>query len=366
MILRSTCTASLSSLLLIAACSSTSDSHPIETEASDSDGTSSSSSGGESSSSGAASDSGHPNDGAPDARAEGSSGVGSSSGDASSSGSGSGGRDPEAGGGAEAGRGAESGVSTEAGAVAEAGCSPSMSTTCGSDPAPQSFQVGLTHYAQTSANNCGVPWPTNESTSSGTGSGMYLALSTSLYNDPTSNAACGKCVQVTGTTGVTKTLLVVDQCPATSANPSCSSDHLDLSQTAYDALEPGQPGSISNGSVAAKFVPCPVTGNIIYHVTTYNAYYVALVVLNSRYGIERIQYRASGCGGWTAMSPPSIGTSNGQPDITKEDPHWVLNAAVPHPIDLQVTDERGQVLEDDGIVLSQTDIPGGSQFPSCP
>jgi expansin (peptidoglycan-binding protein) len=196
---------------------------------------------------------------------------------------------------------------------------------------------------------------------------MYLALSTTLYNNPTSSAACGKCIEVSGTTGVTKTLLVVDQCPATSANPSCSSDHLDLSQSAYDALEPGQPGSISNGSVAAKFVPCPVTGNIIYHVTTYNPYYVALVIMNSRYGVEHIDYRASGtCAAWKSMSPPSTGTSNGQPDITKEDPHWVLNAAVPHPIDLQVTDERGQVLEDDDIVLSQTDIPGGGQFPSCP
>jgi expansin (peptidoglycan-binding protein) len=227
--------------------------------------------------------------------------------------------------------------------------------------------VGLTNYAQTAENNCGVPWPTDAITSSGTGAGMYLALSTTLYNDPTSNAACGKCVQVTGTTGVTKTLLVVDQCPATSANPSCSADHLDLSQMAYGVLEPGQPGSISNGSVGAKFVPCPVTGNIIYHVTTYNPYYVALVIMNSRYGIEKIQYRPSStCGAWTAMSPPSIGSTNGQPDITKEDPHWVLNAAVPSLVDLQVTDERGQVLEDDGIVLSQTDIPGGGQFPSCP
>jgi hypothetical protein len=53
---------------------------------------------------------------------------------------------------------------------------------------------------------------------------------------------------------------------------------------------------------------------------------------------------------------------------TDGDPNWIINGTkLPSALDFQVTDEWGQVLEDDDIVWSagQT-VTGGQQFPACP
>ena len=217
---------------------------------------------------------------------------------------------------------------------------------CGSNPTPQSFNAGLTYYQQTAANNCAMPWPSN---------GMYAALSTNLYDAPSGSASCGKCVQVNG-----KTLLVVDQCPASTNAAQCSVNHLDLSPTAYQAVQGSlNPGSVSNSpGLSVKYVPCPVSGNLSYSFTSSTQkYYLAMVILNARYGIKGVEFRAPGACAWTAMT-----------GRTDADAHFIINGAtVPNPIDLRVTDEWGQVVEDDSVqwTAGQT-VTGGAQFPTCP
>jgi expansin len=208
----------------------------------------------------------------------------------------------------------------------------------------QTFNAGLTFYQQTAANNCAVPWPSD---------GMYVALSTNLYDAPGGSSACGKCVQSNG-----KTLLVVDQCPA-STNAPCTTSHLDLSPTAYTAVHGSMnPGSVANSpGVAVKFVPCPVTGNIQYSFTSSTQqFYLAMVITNAKYGIQKVEYRPSGTCTWTAM-----------PARTDANPHWIINATVPNPIDFRVTDEWGHVLIDKNVKWAASqNVTGGGQFPTCP
>jgi expansin (peptidoglycan-binding protein) len=291
-----------------------------------------------------------------DASSAGSSGSSSNAGSGSSgAASGAG---PTAGSGAQSGAisGAASGSVAASGSAAGSGSASSgmvvmscpdggVATACGSNPTTQSFQAGLTHYDQTAANNCAMPWPSD---------GMYAALSTNLYDAPSGSASCGKCVEVNG-----KTLLVVDQCPASSNQAQCSTNHLDLSPTAYQAVQGSlNPGSVANSpGVSVKYVPCPVTGNIKYSFTSSTQkYYMALIILNAKYGIQKVEYRAHGDCVWTAMA-----------GRTDADAHFIINGAtVPNPIDFRVTDEWGQVIEDDDVQWSAGQAAtGGSQFPTC-
>jgi expansin (peptidoglycan-binding protein) len=157
-----------------------------------------------------------------------------------------------------------------------------------------------------------------------------------------------------------KTLIIVDQCPNNSANPTCSADHLDLGgQATFQAVAGGGPGMVPNNpGVGVKFVPCPVTGNIQYSFTSSTQqYYLAMIILNAKYGIKGVQYRASGSCTWTAM-----------PARTDMDPHWVINSGtVPNPLDFRVTDEWGHVVEDDNVTWAAgKTVNGGFQFPTCP
>jgi hypothetical protein len=227
-----------------------------------------------------------------------------------------------------------------------------VTAACSSNPVAQSFNAGLTFYSQTGQNNCQIPWPSSSQPQSGTT--MYTAISTNLYDDPSGSDACGKCVQVNG-----QTLLVVDQCPNDAQNPLCATNHLDLGgQATFQTVSPGMSGEVPNDpGVAVNFVPCPVSGNLQYSfASSSQQYYVAMVVLNSRYGIQGIEYRATGSSSWTAMGARS--------DM---DPNWTINGvAVPNPIDFRVTDEWGQVLEDDDVMWSAGNIVNGNfQFPSC-
>lgn len=234
--------------------------------------------------------------------------------------------------------------------VADAG-----SVSCSTPEVTQSFNAGLTFYQQTSANNCGMPWPSASQPQSG--ATMYTAFSTQLYDAPSGSGACGKCVQVNG-----QTLIVVDQCPANSSNPTCeNANHLDLGGGATFTAVTGQSqsvGEIANSpGVNVKFVPCPVTGNIQYSFSTSTQqYYLAMIILNSKYGIQSVQYRSSGTCTWTATTARTDG-----------DPNWVINSTVPNPIDFLVTDEWGHVLEDDNVTwVAGQNVTGHGQFPTCP
>jgi expansin (peptidoglycan-binding protein) len=203
-----------------------------------------------------------------------------------------------------------------------------------------------------------MPWPSSSQPQSGVA--MYTALSTNLYDGPAGSASCGKCVQVNG-----KTLIVVDQCPFSSSNPglnpTCSTSHLDLGgQATYQSVA-GNSGTgmvANNPGVAVKFVPCPVTGNIQYAFTTSTQqFYLAMVVLNAKYGVQKVDFRASGTCNWTAMT-----------GRTDADPHWIISTGtIPNPIDFRVTDEWGHVVVDDGVRWTAgQSVSGTAQFQTCP
>lgn len=83
---------------------------------------------------------------------------------------------------------------------------------------------------------------------------------------------CGACVQITGQNGKSVIATIVDECPYNNdgGNTVCGANangHLDLSTAVFDQLG----YSVGNPSGTNwKFVPCPVTGNIVLQVKNGN------------------------------------------------------------------------------------------------
>jgi hypothetical protein len=99
-----------------------------------------------------------------------------------------------------------------------------------------------------------------------------------------SKSHCGECVQITGQNGKNVVATIIDECPYGSdgGNSACAanaSGHLDLSYSVFNQLG----YSVGNPSGTTwKFVPCPVTGNVIVRVKpgNPNELFVENTVLN--------------------------------------------------------------------------------------
>ena len=83
-----------------------------------------------------------------------------------------------------------------------------------------------------------------------------------------SKSHCGECVQITGQNGKQVIATIIDECPygndgSNSACAANASGHLDLSDDVFNQL--GYPVGNPSGT-NWKFVPCPITGNIIARV----------------------------------------------------------------------------------------------------
>ena len=211
--------------------------------------------------------------------------------------------------------------------------------TCRAEP---NHSGGLTQYDPTPLGNCGMPWPSDD---------LYAAISTADYM---SSAVCGMCVEITGPAGEKTTVHVADQCPIGS-NPKCVAGHIDLSHKAYNATVHTGIGEVPNSSpVSWHYVPCNVSGNIVYHFkdgTSGN--WAAVQVRNSRYGIAKLSYRVNG--NWRDMDAR-----------TNDLAYFVANGTGLTTFDFRVTDVNGQVLEDDGVHLTANgDVQGHAQFPAC-
>jgi len=211
--------------------------------------------------------------------------------------------------------------------------------TCRAEP---THSGGLTQYDPTPLGNCGMPWPSDD---------LYAAMATADYM---SSAVCGMCVEVTGPAGEKTTVHVADQCPVGS-NPKCTAGHIDLSHKAYNATVHTGVGEVPNSSpISWRYVPCNVSGNIVYHFkdgTSGN--WAAVQVRNSRYGIAKVSYRSGGS--WRDMDAR-----------TSDLAYFVANGTGLTTFDFRVTDVNGQVLEDDGVHLTANgDVQGHAQFPAC-
>jgi hypothetical protein len=244
----------------------------------------------------------------------------------------------------------------------------------GSCSAGASYTGGLTNYTQTSATACGQPWPSDWSVDNGF---PAVAVNTALFDEGSAASACNKCLSVTGTTGATATFVVVDECPVQGNMMWCQTNHLDIDGVAsYALVENGAPGAIDNspgvpfpapypGPLTWTYVPCPWTTGIMYQfspngLSNGSYYYMAVNVYHTKYGLQSVRYRSAGT--WVDLEPRTddqAGNVNG---------NFVINGvAIPNPVDLQVIDEYGHVIEDDAIAWSAptSTFQSAEQFPTC-
>jgi expansin len=157
-------------------------------------------------------------------------------------------------------------------------------------------------------------------------------------------AWCGACLEVNGPMGTVR-VRVVDKCP------ECAHGDLDLGPQAFERIAPLSAGRVP---ITWHEVACNVSGPISYHFKDgANPYWTAIQIRNHRYPIAKLEARD--------------GTS--WRDVPRVDYNYFVEAAGlgPGPYTLRVTDTRGHVVEDSGIVLGDNVTrAGASQFPRCP
>ena len=190
-----------------------------------------------------------------------------------------------------------------------------------------------TYYNADGTGNCGFDASPNDL--------LVAAMNAVDYN----NAAwCGACLAVTGPNG-SVTVRVVDQCP------ECKAGDLDLSPQAFQLLSPLAAGRIK---ITWHEVACDVSGPVAYHFKDgANAYWTAIQMRNHRYPIAKLE----------AMQ----GTA--YDEVPRVDYNYFVQASGlgAGPYMLRVTDTRGHVLDDTGVMLGDNITENGAaQFPQCP
>jgi len=158
-------------------------------------------------------------------------------------------------------------------------------------------------------------------------------------------AWCGACLIVTGPDDEI-IVRVVDKCPG------CKPGDLDLSHEAFAMLAPLSAGRIP---ITWLSVPCEVAGPIAYRFKARsNAYWTGIQLRNHRYPIASLEAR------------DPAGNYRG---ITRADYNYFVTTKGlgPGPYTFRVTDTRGHILEDTGVVLGDAVArTGAAQFPFCP
>jgi expansin (peptidoglycan-binding protein) len=169
-----------------------------------------------------------------------------------------------------------------------------------------------------------------------TGEGRFFgAMNTSDYNTA---AMCGACVEVTRDGGRKVTITIVDQCPI-GTNPKCTAGHIDLSRDAFHEIGADNEGHLgtgnggATGNISWRYVPCPVTGNVIFKWkkgAEGDQYWDELLVQNTPYAITSVEI-------------------DGQPATRKEYNYWEPPAGVistsKDTYRVRVTDVKGSVIE---------------------
>jgi expansin (peptidoglycan-binding protein) len=158
------------------------------------------------------------------------------------------------------------------------------------------------------------------------------------------SAVCGACAHLKGPNGEV-TVRIVDLCP------ECAHGDIDLSPAAFELLAPLEKGRIP---ISWQFVPCGVSGPIVYHFKDgSNEYWTAVHIRNHRNAIAKFEYKAED-GSWR--------------DVGRVEFNYFIDeqGMGPGPHTFRVTDVYGNVLEDTGIpLLDNADALGKAQFPAC-
>lgn len=187
------------------------------------------------------------------------------------------------------------------------------------------------------------------------GNGRYFgAMNTADYDTA---ATCGACVEVTrdGTQKVVVT--IVDQCP-TPTNPKCTAGHIDLSQEAFAQIGSVDEGYLGTGngaevgSIAWRYVPCPVTENVSFRLKEpTNQDWNQILVEGHRYAVAKLEVMVNG--EWVEAVRQSYN-------------YWQagdgnMGAA---PYQVRVTDVNGNVITT-SLDLTDGDQVSTAQFPDC-
>ncbi len=199
------------------------------------------------------------------------------------------------------------------------------------DPETHSGEGTYYDFADGSG-NCGFPATPDD-----------LMVGAMNHTDYDGSAACGTCVHVEGPDGAVN-VRIVDRCP------ECAQGDIDLSPEAFEQIAPLSAGRVD---ISWTYVPCDVSGPVVYHFKDgSNQWWTAIQLRNHRHAIERLEYR--GESDWVEV--PRLDYN-----------YFVAEEGMgPGPLELRVTDRWGHVLEDSGIPsLDDADASGAAQFPGC-
>lgn len=154
---------------------------------------------------------------------------------------------------------------------------------------------------------------------------------------------CGACAHVVGPEGEV-TVRIVDLCP------ECPRGNIDLSPAAFERIAPIERGRVP---IEWRYVPCNVTGPVVYHFKDgSNQWWTAVQMRNIRHAVARFEYQRDGA----------------FVEVARVDYNYFLeeDGMGPGPYTFRITDVYGATLVDTGIELGDdVDRPGAAQFPAC-
>jgi len=184
----------------------------------------------------------------------------------------------------------------------------------------------------------------NGACSFGPSSDTPLLIGAMNAQDYDNSNVCGACAHVKGPNGEV-TVRIVDLCPG------CVHGDIDLSPDAFEKLAPLVEGRIP---ISWQFVPCDVSGPIVYHFKEgSNQWWSAVQIRNHRHAIAKFEWQSDD-GVWH--------------DVSRVDYNYFVdaNGMGPGPYTFRVTDVEGGIVEDTGIAFVEAgDVPGKAQFPAC-
>lgn len=196
---------------------------------------------------------------------------------------------------------------------------------------PVSHAGDGTYYDADGSGNCSFD-PTGD-----------LMIGAMNHTDYADSAACGACVHIEGPSGAV-TVRIVDQCP------ECAPGDIDLSPEAFEKLADPVLGRVD---ISWTYVPCDVSGNIVYHFKEgSNQWWTAVQIRNARFAIGKLEVQKAGS----------------FVEVNRVDYNYFVDEAGmgPGPYTFRVTDVNGNVLTDSGIAFVEAgDAEGSGQFPSC-
>jgi expansin (peptidoglycan-binding protein) len=185
-----------------------------------------------------------------------------------------------------------------------------------------------TFYAATGAGNCMFE---------ATGDRLVAAMN---HTDYANSQACGAYLAVTGPTGATVTVKIVDQCP------ECGRGDIDLSAEAFAKLAAPSTGRIP---IAWRLLSPTLPGPVAYvYKSGSSQWWCAVQVRNHRNPIRTLEVRTGG--GWRALP--------------RQDYNYFLSASgAGCGADLRITNIYGNRVTDTGIAVRPDAVqPGRSQF----